>query len=319
MSEKVIVLPWTNVYGLARTLVALGTAGTLAASSAEALFRPVATVGDYPLCDSTTSASLFCLAPDNYSHLTWLKWGCVAALPVVASGWRPRFTALPHAYINYSVFAGIAIVDGGDQIALILSMLLMLPALGDRRRWHWQPDNERTIDTTASRALALVGVSALVVLRLQMVVVYLQAAVAKLPHQEWQNGTAMWYWGNNLEFGPAPWLDTLIAPVISTPLGVALMTWIPLAIEGSLVLCLLLPQRLRWWAMGAGITFHLAIALTRGLWSFALAMSAGIVVLFLPLGSTIHASTPSRPRRDKDDPDAGQEQEQQPTPQAQPQ
>lgn len=319
MSEKMIVLPWTNVYGLARTLVALGTAGTLAASSAEALFRPVATVGDYPLCDSTTSASLFCLAPDNYAHLTWLKWGCVAALLVVASGWRPRLTALPHAYINYSVFAGIAIVDGGDQIALILSILLTLPALGDRRRWHWQTDHDRTIDTTTSRALALVGISALVVLRLQMVVVYLQAAVAKLPHQEWQNGTAMWYWGNNLEFGPAPWLDTFVAPVISTPLGVALMTWIPLVIEGSLVLCLLLPQRLRWWAMGAGIAFHLAIALTMGLWSFALAMSGGIVVLCLPLGSTIHAYTPARPRRDKTEPEAAQEQEQQPAPQAQPQ
>ncbi|MFV0138248.1 sporulation-delaying protein SdpB family protein [Streptomyces sp. HMX87] len=315
MTEKMIVLPWTNVYGLARTLVALGTAGTLAASSAEALFRPVATVGDYPLCDSTTSASLFCLAPDSYAHLTWLKWGCVAALLVIASGWRPRFTALPHAYINYSVFAGIAIVDGGDQIALILSILLTLPALGDRRRWHWQTDRDRTIDTTTGRALALIGISALVVLRLQMVVVYLQAAVAKLPHQEWQNGTAMWYWGNNLEFGPAPWLDTFVAPVISTPLGVALMTWIPLVIEASLVLCLLLPQRLRWWAMGAGIAFHLAIALTMGLWSFALAMSGGIVVLCLPLGSTIHASTPARPHRDTAEPDAAQK----PTHQVQPQ
>ncbi|MGW5003957.1 sporulation-delaying protein SdpB family protein [Streptomyces parvulus] len=319
MNEKMIVLPWTNVYGLARTLVALGTAGTLAASSAEALFRPVATVGRYPLCDSTTSASLFCLAPDDYGHLTWLKWSCVAALLVVASGWRPRFTALPHAYINYSVFAGIAIVDGGDQIALILSILLALPALGDRRRWHWREDHDRTIDTTAGRALALAGVSALVVLRLQMVVVYLQAAVAKLPHQEWQNGTAMWYWGNNLEFGPAPWLDTLVAPVISTPLGVALMTWIPLVIEGSLVLCLLLPRRLRWWAMGAGIAFHLGIALTMGLWSFALAMSGGIVVLCLPLGSTLRVSAPARSRRETADTDATGErgQEQRLTPQTQ--
>ncbi|AKZ60396.1 hypothetical protein SAM23877_7355 [Streptomyces ambofaciens ATCC 23877] len=29
--------------------------------------------------------------------------------------------------------------------------------------------------------------------------------------------------GNNLAFGPAPWLDTLVAPVISASLGVA--TW----------------------------------------------------------------------------------------------
>ncbi|MEJ1202477.1 MULTISPECIES: hypothetical protein [unclassified Streptomyces] len=38
-------------------------------------------------------------------------------------------------------------------------------------------------------------------------------------------------------------------------------------------------EPVQWWAMGAGIAFHLAIALTMGLWSFALAMSGGIVVL----------------------------------------
>lgn len=287
MNQKRIPLPWTNIYGLARTLVALGTAGTLAASSAETLFRPAATIGDYPSCNSTTAASLFCLSPDDYSHLTWLKWLCVAALLVIASGWRPRITALPHAYINYSVFSGIAIADGGDQIALILSVLFVLPALGDKRHWHWEQPQEQTPETRAARLLALIGTSGLIMLRLQMVVVYLQAAVAKLPHAEWQDGTAMWYWGSNLDFGPAPWLDTLVGPVISSALGVALMTWLPLLIEGSLVVSPLLPQRLRWWAMGAGLLFHLSIALMMGLWSFALAMAGGILVLCLPLGSTI--------------------------------
>ncbi|WEH16216.1 sporulation-delaying protein SdpB family protein [Streptomyces sp. VNUA24] len=292
MNQRHILLPWTNVYGLARTLVALGTAGTLAASSAETLFRPVATIGDYPGCASTTAASLFCLAPDDYTQLTWLKWACVAALLIVASGWRPRLTALPHAYVNYSVFSGIAIVDGGDQIALILSVLFVLPALGDKRRWHWEQPSEQPLETRASQqVLAIIGTSGLIMLRVQMVIVYLQAVVAKLPHPEWQDGTAMWYWGSNFDFGPAPWLDTLVAPVINSALGVALMTWLPLVIEGSLVISLLLPQRLRWWAMGAGLLFHLSIALMMGLWSFALAMSGGILVLCLPLGSTIQFRT----------------------------
>ncbi|MFD5013816.1 sporulation-delaying protein SdpB family protein [Streptomyces chartreusis] len=284
-----IPLPWTNVYGLARTLVALGTALTLAASSAETLFRPVATIGDYPSCESTTAAGLFCLAPDNYTHLTWLKWACVAALLVIASGWRPRITAPAHLYINYSVFSGIAIVDGGDQIALILSLLFALPALGDRRRWHWEADQGP--QTSATPLLALIGISALVMARLQMIIVYLQAVVAKLPHAEWQDGTAMWYWGSNLDFGPAPWLATLTDPVITSTLGVALMTWIPLVIEGSLVVAPLLPQRMRWWAMSAGLLFHLAIALMMGLWSFTLAMAGGILLLCLPLGSTLRLRT----------------------------
>ncbi|MFI5825308.1 sporulation-delaying protein SdpB family protein [Streptomyces rishiriensis] len=287
MTQRPIPLPWTNVYGLARTLVALGTAGTLAASSAETLFRPVATIGDYPLCTSTTAASVFCLAPHNYTHLAWIKWACVLVLLVVASGWRPRFTALPHVYINYSVFSGIAIADGGDQVALILSMLFVLPAIGDKRRWHWEPQQQASESRTAP-LLALLGTSALVMVRLQMVVIYFQAAVAKLPHAEWQDGTAMWYWGSNLDFGPAPWLNTLIAPIIATPLGVALMTWIPLSIELSLAIGLLLPQRQRWWVMSAGLLFHLSIALIMGLWSFALAMAGGILVLCQPLGGSIH-------------------------------
>ncbi|MBH1938633.1 HTTM domain-containing protein [Streptomyces sp. AV19] len=287
MNQLRIPLPWTNVYGLARTLVALGTAGTLAVSSAETLFRPVATIGDYPLCTSTTAASVFCLAPHDYAHLTWIKWACVLVLLIVASGWRPRLTAIPHAYINYSIFSGIAIADGGDQIALILSVLFILPAIGDRRRWHWEPQQQAS-GTRAASVLALIGASGLFMVRAQMVVLYFQAAVAKLPHAEWQDGTAMWYWGSNLDFGPASWINTLIRPIITTPLGVGLMTWVPLVIELSLAICLLLPQRLRWWVMNAGLFFHLSIALVMGLWSFALAMAAGILVLCQPLGGSIH-------------------------------
>lgn len=294
VTQRRIPLPWTNVYGLARTLAALGTAGTLAASSAETLFRPVATIGDYPLCTSTTAASVFCLAPHSYTYLTWIKWACVLVLLAVASGWRPRFTALPHAYINYSVFSGIAIADGGDQVALVLSVLFVLPAIGDKRRWHWEPQQQGP-DSRATSLLALIGTSGLVVARLQMIVIYFQAAVAKLPHAEWQDGTAMWYWGSNLDFGPAPWLDTLVAPVIATPLGVALMTWVPLVIELSLAISLLLPQRQRWWVMSAGLFFHLSIALIMGLWSFALAMAGGILVLCQPLGGSIHVRRGGRP------------------------
>lgn len=79
------------------------------------------------------SASAFCAAKDSYSRLTWIMYGCVAVLLIAASGWRPRLTALPHAYVNYSVFSGIAINDGGDQVALILSVLFVLPSLGDAR------------------------------------------------------------------------------------------------------------------------------------------------------------------------------------------
>ncbi|WP_353945228.1 sporulation-delaying protein SdpB family protein [Streptomyces sp. HUAS MG91] len=291
-TDRMLRLPWTNVYGLSRSLVALGTAGTLAFSSAETLFRPVATLGTYPPCDGVLAASAFCAAKDSYTGLSWIMYGCVVVLLVAASGWRPRLTALPHAYVNYSVFSGIAINDGGDQVALILSVLFVLPALGDARRWHWgeppQPSASR-----GARIWALLGVSSLAVLRLQMSVIYFQSAVAKLPHAEWYDGTALWYWAQDVNFGAAPWLSWLTGPVVATPVGVALMTWVPLAIEMFLAAALLLPQRYRYWAMWPGFAFHLSIALVMGLWSFALAMIGGILVLCMPLGSHIRKRAPA--------------------------
>ncbi|MYR46124.1 sporulation-delaying protein SdpB family protein [Streptomyces sp. SID5910] len=307
MTHRSIPLPWTNVYGLARSLVALGTAGTLAASSAQTLFRPVATLGDYPSCQSAAAGSVFCLTPHDYTGLTWIKWACVVLLLVVASGWRPRLTALPHAYINYSVFSGIAIIDGGDQIALVLSVLFVLPALGDPRRWHWQQPPTHSLTSPPQRAFLLLGHTSLVVLRLQMSVLYFQAAVAKLPHSEWADGTAMWYWGTNPDFGPAPWLATLVTPVVSTALGVALMTWVPLVIELSMAVCLLIPFHIRRYVMAAGLLFHLSIAGMMGLWSFALAMAGGIIVLCLPAGSSLDVTRGERPEQGAEGPPPQQE------------
>lgn len=277
-----IPLPWTNVYGLSRTLIALGTAATLAFSSTATLFRPVATVGDHPTCRGIDAAGAFCLVPR--AHIGWMQAACVLVLLLVASGWRPRLTALPHAYIAFSVFTSISIGDGGDQAATVLTLLLVVPALGDRRRWHWQTAEE---SDTRRTAWALAGTSALVVVRLQMSFIYFQAAVAKFPHAEWADGTGMWYWTNSLAFGASGWLQPLLRPFVSNPVGVAMITWVPLFIEISLAATLLLPQRVRWGLLAAGLGFHLCIAVMMGLWSFSMSMWGGLLLLCLPLGSSL--------------------------------
>ncbi|MXG29069.1 hypothetical protein GRQ63_25985 [Streptomyces sp. YIM 132580] len=288
-----VPVPWTNVYGLARTLLALGTLGTLAFSSTATLFRPVATQGDHPLCTGPMRASVFCLAPED--GLTPIRLLCVLVLLVVASGWRPRWTALPHAWVSFSVFSGIAIADGGDQVTVVLSSLLALTALGDPRRWHWRPLPE---DAAPNRRRAvLVGATGLVLVRIQMSFLYFQSCVAKLPHAEWADGTAMWYWGNSLAFGAPGPLQPLVHPVLASPWGVALLTWAPLAIEIGLAASLLLAQRHRWYLLAAGVLLHLSIAVMMGLWSFALAMIGGLVVLCFPLGSHFHVTLPEPVRR----------------------
>ncbi|MEV0008724.1 hypothetical protein [Streptomyces sp. NPDC047973] len=192
--------------------------------------------------------------------------------------------------MSFSFFSGIAIADGGDQITAALSSLLALVALGDPRRWHWQ----RLPEGAASRhrAAALVGVTGLVLARVQMSFLYFQSCVAKLPHGEWADGTAMWYWGHSIAFGAPGPLQPLVDPVLASSWGVALLTWTPLAIEIGLAGCLLLAQRWRWHLLGAGVVFHLSIAAMMGLWSFALAMIGGLVVLCFPLGSHFDVALP---------------------------
>ncbi|MBT2544839.1 hypothetical protein J7E99_30065 [Streptomyces sp. ISL-44] len=72
--------------------------------------------------------------------------------------------------------------------------------------------------------------------------------------------------------------------MVDNPLGVAALTWGPLVLEIVLAAALLLPQKVRWALLPAGILFHLGIAVVMGLWSFAFAMWAGLLLLLAPYG-----------------------------------
>src|SRR5690606_15652572 len=124
--------PWTNVYGLARSLLALATAGTLLASSSTTLFD--AKLGAHT-CEGMSSLGWFCLVPRDRMALG--QGVAIVILLVVASGWRPRLTALPHWWITFSFQVSTTVPDGGDQIASVITLLLLPIALCDRRRWHW--------------------------------------------------------------------------------------------------------------------------------------------------------------------------------------
>ena len=90
----VSVEPWTNVYGLARTCIALGTLGTLALSRATSIFKPSFIDTAVPHCSGATNLSFFCVAGPR--HLEFAPWIGVVLLLVVASGWRPRYTGVVH-------------------------------------------------------------------------------------------------------------------------------------------------------------------------------------------------------------------------------
>lgn len=125
--------PWTNVYGLARTLLAMGTGATLLFSRSTTLFRPAWGVPEVPICRGVSRVGLFCVASH---HLEIARWIGIIVLLVVASGWRPRFTGPLHCWVSFSLATSAVMVDGGDQVSQVLTLLLLPVTLTDSRTWH---------------------------------------------------------------------------------------------------------------------------------------------------------------------------------------
>lgn len=284
------VPPWTNVHGLARTLLAAGTASTLLFSSASSLFRPMHGVPDYPQCDALAGIGLFCLVP--VEHLELARITAIALLLVAASGWQPRLTAVPHWWVTASLAASASIPDGGDQVSAVVTLLLLPIALTDRRRWHWTaPEPPASPPDRVDRftVAVLVAWSAALVIRVQVAGVYLQSSVAKLGVPEWADGTALFYWLRDPMFGAPGWAVGLVGAIIAHPVGVLALTWGPLVIEFALVLGLVARRRVRPYLLGAGIALHVSIGLLMGIWSFAIAMIACLVLFLRPLDQPVPA------------------------------
>ena len=271
--------PWTNVYGVARTLLALGTAGTLAASATDTLFRPALGVPPAPYCIGPTKLSLFCLV--RHDDLTIARWLAVAVLLVVASGWRPRLTAIPHWWIAFSVQTSMTLVDGGDQVTAVLTLLLLPLALTDPRRWHWKP--LAAPEATRPGVAALVASSAVLAIRIQVAAIYLHSSLAKLSVEQWTDGTALYYWLLDPSFGVPPWLRDVASSILASGVAVTALTWGTIALEFSLALGLVLDRRFRPYLLVLGIAFHAGIAVFMGLVSFGLAMCAAVILYLRPV------------------------------------
>ncbi|MFF4139830.1 sporulation-delaying protein SdpB family protein [Streptomyces sp. NPDC001698] len=282
------VSPWTNVYGVARTLLALGTLSTLAATGTDSLFLPAQGVPDYPKCDGASAIGIYCLVPGSSAGLELGRVISLAVLALVAIGWRPRLTALPHWWIAFSFQANVTAPDGGDQITAVIALLLLPLALTDRRRWHWQAPQAIAEADGRTTGMALIAWSASLVIRVQVAGLYLQSSVAKLSHTEWADGTSLFYWLRDAYFGAPGWIAPLTDAVTRTSLGVAALTWGPLVIEFAVMLGLFAKRSVRPYLLVAGLVLHAFIGLLMGLGSFALAMFGCLVLLLRPLDETFH-------------------------------
>lgn len=282
---------WSSGIGLARTLLALGTLGTLLATDPAVLMSPLANGVLPPVCQGVARAGVWCVTPD----LTVGRWLSIALLLLAASGWRPRITAIGHWYVSWSLIANVTIQDGGDQVTAVLTLLLLPICLTDPRRWHWQPPAAGDRPAAQPEPARIVARIALLLIQIQVAVLYLHASVAKLGVAEWADGTALYYWSRHPSYGSPPWLRPVSDLVTHSPVGVAAITWGSVALEFALALAIVLRPAARRPLLVAGLLFHGLIALDMGLVSFGAAMSAALLLYLLPVGH--HVGWPHRVAR----------------------
>jgi len=277
---------WTNTIGLSRSLLAFGTLSTLLANEAHLLFPSIEGMGNFIM---NSEFSLFYLLKE---HLHIAKWVSVIILILVISGWRPMLTCIPHWWVAFSFFTSSPIVDGGDQITSILTLLLIPVCITDKRRWHWE-NNGPKIESSDfwQQCKHLFIVSFLIVIKVQIAIIYYHAATAKLSVEEWTNGTALYYWFTHDVFGMGSFLEPLLMPVLLNPVLVTLMTWSVIVFEILLFAACLMSRRNQKIMLTLGISFHFSIFVIHGLFSFFFAMAAALILYLIPAGFNVDVRT----------------------------
>jgi antimicrobial peptide system SdpB family protein len=265
--------PW---FGWGRSVIALAHALTLALTPPAYLMPPVIDQGRPPQCGGVRAVSAYCLGGDSVGQ-EWRRWLMVAVLLLVASGYRPRWTVVPHAWITFSIGVSISLPDGGEAIARIICLLIIPMGLADDRVWQWkQPTTPLRPATRGMAFAAFLGV------RLQLAVLYMQSGVSKWGVPDWLNGSAEFYILRSPLFGVAGPLKPVLLWMSDNSLVVAAMSWGAILVEIVIAVFLLSPTRWRRIAFGCDLALHVGIIATMGLWSFALIMMGSAAIAAAP-------------------------------------
>lgn len=272
------VNPYTNVYGLGRTLIALGSIIALLFNDINHLFKPTSEFPNYPQC--SVSYSIFCLSEFNDAQLNAICWICIVILIVIASGWRPRITGFLHVWITFSIFHSASIVDGGEQVAMVFTLILLPMTLMDKRKWHWQNPPQTVSDTSK-----IIGITSYYAFRVQVAILYFHSVVAKIGQENWIDGTAVWYYMQSPMLGLNEIIFNLSKPILGSWL-VIIPTWGTLLLQMVLVLALFLDKKYWKKLFVLAILMHEIFAVLLGLISFSTIMVGVLLIYLWPLNNT---------------------------------
>lgn len=263
--------PRIQSLNIGRTVLAVAQLSILVFTSWRNLFPEAPGLSDARGCDGTAHLSLWCLTSQNPQSVNVDCWIAIAVLAWVVSGYRPRWSCVPHWYISFSMAASIFSPNGGDMVAALVTLLIAPILLADDRRWQWRAPTRPLPAAARGRARAL-----MLVLRLQVVIIYAIAGFSKLLTSSWYHGEAMSAITQDPYFG-VPGVLRKTSLLDSWFTGAAL-SWGTIAVELSIGCCLLGPVAFRRVAVVLTVVLHVLIMVLIGLVSFGLIMIATVVL-----------------------------------------
>ncbi len=280
--------PFTWVYGFSRTALALCVLIILTFSETTVLFDETIY---YSRLEKQVFSSYNLFYLFGWEYLGYAKALSIVSLLLIVSGWRPRFTGVLQWWITASFFYSSSIVEGGDQIAMILTLLLIPVTLLDHRKWHWQCCDR------FSEYKKFVGNLMFVLVALQMSLLYLNAAMDKIyVSDEWKVGSAFYYYVNDAFFSYPEWMDPLMMSLLNNSFFVSAVTWGTILLELILFGILFSSAKNKRLLFPLAALFHFAIVLFLGLFSFFFAMLGGLVLYLIPKETPIPQFKFKRPR-----------------------
>ncbi len=284
-TQPITFNPWTNVYGIARSLLASSTLLTLIFNDSEILFAPSFGIQP-PICLGFSRISLFCIAT---VEIELVRMVMIIVLLIIVSGWRPRITGIFHWYITFSISSTSLIIDGGDQVASVITLLLIPICLTDGRVWHWDNSCEKNFGISFTQDFRFWIANLFVFLiRLQVALIYFFAGIEKLKVEEWLNGTAVYYWFMDPYMGSSGFLKNLLTQILKFDFVSIAFTWGTLVLEITLFLGLVMNSDQRRCLLYIGLIFHFLISIIHGLIPFFFSMSAALILYLYPLDMSFH-------------------------------
>ena len=263
-------------FQITRSLIAFATLCTLLFSPSISLFTHT-TFNSMRVNDSLLyKINLLNLL--GYDRIYIAKLISIIILLFVLTGYFHKISCFLHWYVSFSLYSSLTIVDGGDQIAAIITLLLIPIALCDNRKNTWV--RSKNLNATKPFSFFLSN-SVLFVIQLQIAIIYLNSGVAKVFIADWQNGSAYYYWFTHNAFGAPNYLIYLFGNFFSNPLTVALISWGTIIFEITLFGCLFSSNTsFKNIMFKLGIAFHGLIFLVHGLFSFGFIM-IGCLYIYL--------------------------------------